>query len=190
VIFFSSYTTLVIENCQSPAVLSLKNALHNFGNYFQLSAPDGGQSGRFSNSDQSRHLASALLLKGWKEDEVIKEDNIRWIFDELGCHFHSALGSREKHAMWVLLLFYQFPLEVTFVAVVATGLFVSLSPSNPRARSTATPHEAIFMFPLMDWCTLWSKSSQTETKKTDTGCFFKVHVLPDLGARFINVRSL
>jgi hypothetical protein len=68
-IFFSSYITLVIENCQSLAVLSLKNELHNFGNYFQQSAPDGGQSGRFSNSDQLCHLASALLLKGWKEDE-------------------------------------------------------------------------------------------------------------------------
>ena len=56
------------------------------------------------------------------------------------------------HMAWnLLLLFYQFPLEVTFVTVVATGLLVSLSPSNPRTRSTATPHEAIFMFPSMGW---------------------------------------
>jgi len=85
------------------------------------------------------HLANGSLLEGWKENDVIKEDNIRWIFDELGYHFHSALGSREN-TMWVLLLFYQFPLEVTFVTVVATGLLVSLSLSNPRrTRSTATP---------------------------------------------------
>ena len=67
-------------------------------------------------------------------------------------------GSRSKgtsHIVGVAVVLLICSGEVTFVAVVATGLLVSLSPSNlRRKKSTATPHEAIFMFPLMDWSTL------------------------------------
>jgi hypothetical protein len=84
----------------------LKNEPNDFGYYFQESATDGEQSGRFSDSNQLLHLASALSFNGWKKDVVIKEDSFRWIFDELGWYFHSVLGSRERHALWVLLLFY------------------------------------------------------------------------------------
>jgi hypothetical protein len=100
-IFFSSYTTLVIENRSQNSlalVLILKNKLHNFGDYFQESATNGEQSGCFSNSDQLLHFVNALSLKGWKNDDVINEYNIRWIFDEMECHFRSVLGRRESHS--------------------------------------------------------------------------------------------
>ena len=84
----------------------LKNNLHNFGDYFQESATYDARSGRFSNSGQLLHLAASFLLQGWKADGVFKEDNVRWIFDELGWQFHSVLVDREKHTLWVFLLFY------------------------------------------------------------------------------------
>jgi hypothetical protein len=83
-----------------------------------------------------------------------------------------------------------FALEVTFVAVMPTGRSALLSPSNPSRRNTATPHEAIFIFPLIDWCTFWLKFSQTKIKATDIGCFFRLHVRPDLGTSLIKIRSL
>jgi hypothetical protein len=65
-----------------------------------------GQSDRVSSKRQLWHLAGVFLYDGWKTDNLIEEENVRWIFDNLGLHFHSVLGSREKHALWVLLLFY------------------------------------------------------------------------------------
>jgi hypothetical protein len=45
------------------------------------------------------HLAGAFLTKAWKEENLIKEENVRWVFEELAEHFHSILGSRERHAL-------------------------------------------------------------------------------------------
>jgi hypothetical protein len=87
---------------QNPAVL--KDVLHEFEKYFD-DAPTGvEQSDRFSSNDLLWHLAGAFLHKGWKHQ--FKEENVRWIFDQLGWYFDSVLGSREKHSLWVLLLFY------------------------------------------------------------------------------------
>jgi hypothetical protein len=62
---------------------------------------DAGQSDRISNKCQLWHLAGAFLRVGWKSDNPIKikEANVRWIFDELGLHFQSVLGSRERHVL-------------------------------------------------------------------------------------------
>ena len=64
------------------------------------------QRDRVSSKQQLWHLTGAFLNEGWKKDGVIKQDNVRWIFDQLGWYFHSILGSRVKDALWVLLLFY------------------------------------------------------------------------------------
>jgi len=82
---------------QNPEVLVLKNKLHEFDNYFQEAPMDVVQRDRVSGSEQLCHFASALLFNGWKEDDLIKEDHVRWIFDQLGWYFHSVLGSRERH---------------------------------------------------------------------------------------------
>ena len=102
-------------------------------------------------------------------------------------------GSRFKgKALIVGVALVLFALEATFVAVVAmaTGRSGLSSPSNPRKRNTATPHEAIFMSLLIDWCIFWLKFSQTEIKATDIGCFFRPHVRPDLGTCFLKICSL
>jgi hypothetical protein len=65
-----------------------------------------GQGDRVSSEHLLYHLAGAFLSEGWKEGNVIKEENVMWIFNQLGWHIHSVLGSRERHALWVLLLFY------------------------------------------------------------------------------------
>ena len=53
-----------------------------------------------------RHLAGAFLNKSWKDGNVIKVENVQWDFDQLGWYFHLVLSSRERHGLWVLLLFY------------------------------------------------------------------------------------
>ncbi|KAF8507215.1 hypothetical protein F5888DRAFT_1648473 [Russula emetica] len=84
----------------------LKDELHEFDNYFQ-DAPTGvEQRDRVSSKDLLWHLAGAFLDGAWKKENLIKEENVRWIFDKLGWHFHSILDSRARHALWVLLLFY------------------------------------------------------------------------------------
>ena len=76
----------------------LKEELPEFENYFE-DAPTGvEQGGRISGKYQLLHLACAFLLEGWKQGNV-KEGSVRWIFDELGGHFHSVLGLREGHAL-------------------------------------------------------------------------------------------
>jgi len=90
---------------QNPAVFLLKDELRNFENYFQ-DAPTGVEQGdRVSGKCQLLHLACAFFREGWKQGNV-EEGSVRWIFDELGGHFHSVLGLRENHALWVLLSFY------------------------------------------------------------------------------------
>jgi hypothetical protein len=48
------------------------------------------------------HLSGALFNDGWKEDAKvnnIKEDNVRWIFDQLGWYVRSIFNTRETHAL-------------------------------------------------------------------------------------------
>jgi hypothetical protein len=112
----------------SPTVLVLKEELHAFDKYFQHAPTDVGQSDSVSSKHLLWHLAGAFLDEGWKKGaDVIKEDNVRWMFDQLGWYFNSVLGSRENDALWVLLSFYDlFILEVTSVVVVLTGFFFKL----------------------------------------------------------------
>jgi len=87
-------------------VVTLKDEFPEFDNYFE-DAPTGvGQGDRVCSKRLLWHLAGAFLDEAWKEGDVIEEDNVRWIFDKLGWYFHSVLGPRERHALWVLLLFY------------------------------------------------------------------------------------
>ena len=119
--------------------------VNNFGDYFQRVriSQDDEQSGRFSNRDQLIHFAAALSLKGWKVDKFFKEDNIRWIFDELGWQFHSVLDSRETHKTWVFLLFYQFCAE-DGGSVLLYGIYSCTSKIHSRRKGrtgTVTPAE-------------------------------------------------
>ncbi|KAH9968405.1 hypothetical protein BJV74DRAFT_273205 [Russula compacta] len=57
-----------------------------------------GQGDRVSSEHLLYHLAGAFFSEGWKEGNVIKEENVMWIFNQLGWHIHSVLGSRERHA--------------------------------------------------------------------------------------------
>lgn len=93
----------------------LRDELHGFDGYFQDTPMDAEQRDRVSGKRQLWHLAGAFLDDGWKAEEVIKEENVRWIFDKLGLHFHSVLGSRETHALWVLLLFYYLLWKLNFL---------------------------------------------------------------------------
>ncbi|KAI0249558.1 hypothetical protein BJV78DRAFT_667522 [Lactifluus subvellereus] len=82
----------------NPAVLVLRNKLHEFDN-FEDAPTDVGQRDRVSSEDELLHLAHAFSKKGWKDANVIiKEENVWWDFDQLGWYFHSVLGSRERHA--------------------------------------------------------------------------------------------
>ncbi len=81
------------------------NKLHGFDNYFQPAPIDVEPRDRVSSEFQLWHLGSAFMAAAWKEGDI-KEANVRWIFDTLGWYFHSILGPRESHALWVLLLFY------------------------------------------------------------------------------------
>ncbi len=128
----------------------LEDELHEFDNYFQYAPTDDGQRDRASDKCVLWHLAGAFFAKNWKEVESLKEENVRWIFDQLAWHFHSVFGLRERGGMWVVAIVLLFALEVTFVAVVPTGLSSLLSLSNPSRRNTTTPHEATFMSPLID----------------------------------------
>jgi hypothetical protein len=171
-------------------VLLVKDKLHEFDNYFQCAQPTGvEQSDRFSSDGELYHLAGAFLSNGWKKGYVVKEEDVRWIFNELALHFHSVFGSRARDALWVFLLFYYFP-EVTFNVALPTGRSGLLSPSDPIRSNTGTIHEAIFMFLLIDWCTLWLKFSQKEMKVTDFACFFRLRVRRDLGGGFLQNRLL
>jgi hypothetical protein len=49
---------------------------------------------RVSSKNELWHLAGAFLNDGWKISNVIKEDNVVWIFDILASYFCSVLGSR------------------------------------------------------------------------------------------------
>ncbi|KAN0106917.1 hypothetical protein V8E52_010661 [Russula decolorans] len=85
-----------IDSDTDPAFL--RDELHGFDNYFQATPTGAVQRDRVSSKCQLYHLVCAFLHRGWKTDNLIKEDNVRWIFDELGLHFHLVLGSRESHA--------------------------------------------------------------------------------------------
>ncbi|KAI0254966.1 hypothetical protein BJV78DRAFT_807834 [Lactifluus subvellereus] len=87
-----------IESDTNPAVLVLKNKLHEFDNYFEDAPTDVGQRDRVSSEDELLHLAYAFYNKDWEDSNVIKEENVRWDFVQLGWYFHSVLGSRERHA--------------------------------------------------------------------------------------------
>ena len=78
--------------------LLLKDDLSEFDNYFQEAPTGVGQRDRVSSKRLLWHLAGAFLSEGWKEGNFIKEENVRWIFDQLGWYFKSVLGLREKHA--------------------------------------------------------------------------------------------
>jgi hypothetical protein len=82
------------------------NLLHGFDNYFKDAPRGHGKEGRAYSKRLLWHLTGAFLDEGWKKGEVIKEVNVRWIFDQLGWYFRSVLGSRERDTLWVLLLFY------------------------------------------------------------------------------------
>jgi hypothetical protein len=76
-----------------------KGVFLEFDSYFQ-DAPTGvGQGDRISSKHLLWHLAGAFLSEGWKEGNIIKEENVLWIFDQLGWHIRSVLGSQERHAL-------------------------------------------------------------------------------------------
>ena len=77
-----------------------------FDKYFQDTPTGIDQGNPKSNKRALSHLFFTLNSEGWSSFDDIKEDNIRWTFDELGCHFQSILGLREMHKWWVLQLFY------------------------------------------------------------------------------------
>ena len=92
---------------QNPAVLVLKDELHEFDTYFQ-DAPTGvGQGDRASSKLLLSHLANTFLDEASKKGNI-EDNDVRWFFDKLGWHIHSVLGSRERDALWVLLLFYYY----------------------------------------------------------------------------------
>ena len=90
---------------QNYAVHVLKEELHGFDTYFQDAPTVGKQGDCVSSKLILLHLTNAFIDEEWKRGNI-KEDNVRWIFDKLGGHFRSFLGSRAKDALWVLLLFY------------------------------------------------------------------------------------
>jgi hypothetical protein len=90
------------KSSQSPSVLVLKDELREFDQYFRQHVPmDVDQNDSVSSSKKLLlHLAGAFLCDGWKSDvNAIKEDNVRWIFDQLGPYFNSIFGSRSNDAL-------------------------------------------------------------------------------------------
>ena len=91
---FFNHMPLVIEN--------YRRILHFSGVNFTDSTntfktPTGaGERDRVSGECHLWHLSGAFLNDGWKTNNI-KEENVWWIFDLLGSHFHEILGSREKH---------------------------------------------------------------------------------------------
>lgn len=81
-----------------------ENDLPNFKKYFSASK-------EVSDSVSKcilHHLSGALFHDCWKDDAKVdnaKEDNVWWIFDQLGGYFSSIFNTRERHALWVSLLF-------------------------------------------------------------------------------------
>jgi hypothetical protein len=48
------------------------------------------------------HLSGALFHDCWKEDakvDNVEEDNVWWIFDQLGGYVHSIFNTRERHTL-------------------------------------------------------------------------------------------
>jgi len=74
-----------------------------YDRYFQHASTDVGERGRISGEEELYHLAGAFLNNAWKKgvnanNNAIKEENVRWIFDQLGSYFNSVLGPRAKHS--------------------------------------------------------------------------------------------
>jgi hypothetical protein len=100
--------TLVIENCHR----ILRFSRINFTSLTTTFKTHPRTSGKETASPAKRllwHLAGAFLDEGWKKDNVIKEENVRWTFGQLGRYIHSVLSPRERHTLWVLLLLYYLP---------------------------------------------------------------------------------
>ena len=92
---------------QNPAVHVLKEELHKFDTYFEDAPTVDEQKDRVANKRILLHLTNAFVDKNWKRGGHLKGDNVHWVFDKLGGHFLSFLGSED--ALWVLLLFYYMP---------------------------------------------------------------------------------
>jgi hypothetical protein len=90
---------------QNPGVPDLKREISMFDNYFEHAPTDATQTDRISTKHELHHLAGAFLRDGWKDCTILKEDNFRWIFDELGSFLRSILPSREKHGLYVLVFY-------------------------------------------------------------------------------------
>jgi hypothetical protein len=80
----------------------LKQLLVAFDDYFEtgcVEMPNDGTNDRWAGADELWHLAGAFRNKGWKLSKVIKENNIRWDFEQLAWHFQSIVGSEAKHGL-------------------------------------------------------------------------------------------
>ncbi len=77
----------------------LKERHHEFDKYFEDAPTDVEQRDRVADDLSLWHLAGTIIDGAWKDEDVIKEENVQWIFDKLGQHFHLVLCSRESHAL-------------------------------------------------------------------------------------------
>jgi hypothetical protein len=64
-----------------------------------MEMPGDGTNDRWANADELWHLEGAIRNKGWKLSKVVKENNIRWDFEQLAWYFESIFASKAKHGL-------------------------------------------------------------------------------------------
>jgi hypothetical protein len=80
-------------------VCGLQKLVEAFANYFEIEEmPDDGTRDRWANNNELWHLAGAFRNEGWKLSKVIKENNVRWHFEQLALYFESIFDSG-KHGL-------------------------------------------------------------------------------------------
>ena len=113
----------------------LRGHIHGFDNYFQAAPLGVDQIDRVSSEHQLLHLSVPFLIDGWKDGNDIKEDNVRWVFDQLAFYFHCVLDSRESHGLWVLLLFYYLLWRLHFFGCSRTGWPFQLNVTDESTKA-------------------------------------------------------
>jgi hypothetical protein len=74
----------------------------SFNKHFELKRmemADDGTNDRWASTDELWHLAGAFRNKGWQLSKVVKENNIRWDFEQLAWYFESIFVSEAKHGL-------------------------------------------------------------------------------------------
>jgi len=80
----------------------LEQLVDAFNNYFEtksMGAPDDGTNDRWADADELWHLEGAFRNKGWRLSKVVKENNIRWDFEQLAWYFQSIFVSQANHGL-------------------------------------------------------------------------------------------